>query len=186
MQFVELNRSPRGWLRGLRLSSTALLWAPLIYIVNATFDERLSASDTVDEHRDASLWRIVRFIAWLTLIGMFLKLFVLPTSISWWNSQSWTDVLDVYIMPNTVHPWHLAASINAVLALAGYHFLIHRASVRLRRGVWTADFVRRWLRVLTFSRGIISLYTIAVGIYLTFQAAQFINFPKFSFDPFPW
>ncbi|MAD80933.1 MAG: hypothetical protein CMJ50_08845 [Planctomycetaceae bacterium] len=88
MQFVELNRSPRGWLRGLRLSSTALLWAPLIYIVNATFDERLSASDTVDEHRDASLWRIVRFIAWL--------------------------------------------------------------------------------------------------IYLTFQAAQFINFPKFSFDPFPW
>ena len=50
----------------------------------------------------------------------------------------------------------------------------------------TADHVEKGIRMFVFLRGFVSIYTISIGIYLTFKAAEKLNLPEWSGNYFPW
>jgi hypothetical protein len=175
-----------AYLYRLSLKSTALIWLPLVYVVHITFDGSVKLSVQLEEMRQSALWKILRILSWVTLVLLAAKIVILPTIIDWWNSQLWTKVLDVYVMPNVIHPWHLATGLNSVIALLGFYYFIDRAPLRLSEGIWTETKVLRGLQVFTFVRGTISIYTILVGLYLTVSAARSMNWPAWSGRIVPW
>jgi hypothetical protein len=168
------------------LKSTALLWLPLLYVVKVTFDEALTLEARLREIRISAIWKLIRVLAWITIFLFGLKLAVLPQVIGWWNDQRWAKVLNVYVMPNIIHPWHIAAFANALIALIGYYVILERAPRLLHDGVWSARTVEKTLRVFTFIRTFLSIYTIVVLIYLTVIAAITMHWPEVSVKPFPW
>lgn len=174
------------YLYRLSLKSTALVWLPLVYVVHATFDETVKLSVQLDEIRRSALWKLIRILSWVTLALLAWKIFILPNVIELWNAQSWTRILNVYVMPDVIHPWHLAAGLNSAIALIGFYYFLDRAPRRLREGIWTESKVLHGLQTFTFVRGTISIYTIFVGLYLTVVAAQFTNWPAWSGKIVPW
>lgn len=175
-----------GWTYRFSLKSTALLWAPLLYVVESTFNESLPLNTKLQELRVSSVWRLMRIFSWGTLCLFTLKVLILPQVIAWWNAQPWSSVLNVYVMPNEVHTWHIAAALNSVLALLGYYLFIERAPRHLSAGAWSTLFVENVLKCFTFVRGLLSIYTIAVGIFLTVVAASSMNWPRWTGRIFPW
>jgi hypothetical protein len=96
-----------AYLYRFSLKSTALIWLPLVYVVRTTYDHTLSLPTQLEEMREAALWKLIRFISWFTLALLAAKIVILPNAIDWWNSQTWTKVFNVYVMPNEIHTWHL-------------------------------------------------------------------------------
>jgi hypothetical protein len=170
----------------LSLKSTALIWLPLVYVVYTTFDRSVALSVQLEEMRESALWKLTRLLAWVTLALLISKITVLPTSIEWWNSQSWAKVLNVYVMPNEIHPWHIATGLNAAITLLGFFYFLDRAPRRIREGIWSESTVLRAVQVFTLTRGLISIYTILVGLYLTVIAARAMNWPLWSGKLVPW
>jgi len=84
-----------------------------------------------------------------------------------------------------IHLWHVATGINSLIALAGYYYFLEPAPRNLLRGVWTEHVITRGLRTFTFVRGLISIYTIFVGILLTISAASFVRWPEWSWQFLP-
>lgn len=175
-----------AYLYRLSLKSTAIIWLPLVYIVHATFDQTIRLPVQLGEMRRSALWKLIRFLSWLTLALLAWKIFVLPNVIELWNSQSWTKVLNVYVMPNEIHPWHVATGLNSAIALIGFYYFLDRAPRRLREGIWNESTVLHGVQIFTFIRGAISIYTIFVGLLLTVRAAQFMHWPTWSGKLVPW
>lgn len=175
-----------GYLYRLSLKSTALIWLPLLYVVRTTFDETLTLRTRLEEIRESALWKLIRLISWLTLALLTAKIVVLPAVIDWWNLQRWTQILNVYVMPNQIHTWHIAAGLNSLVALAGYFFFLERAPRYMLDGAWTERTVALGLQTFRFVRVVISTYTISVGLYLTFVAARSMKWPSWSGEVVPW
>ena len=175
-----------AYLYRLSLKSTALVWLPLVYVVQTAFDKTVPVAVQLEEIRESGLWKLTRMLAWLTLALLALKIVILPTVIDWWNSQPWTRVLNVYVMPNEIHPWHIATGLNAVITLLGFYYFLDRAPRRIREGVWNGSTILNAVQAFTLTRGIISIYTIIVGLYLTVIAARSMNWPLWSGRLFPW
>ncbi|MHC4404563.1 MAG: hypothetical protein ACYTG0_33325 [Planctomycetota bacterium] len=174
-----------AWMYRFGLKSTALLWVPLLYVSKSTFRTDLPQELRIALLRDSALWKLIRIVAWLT-IGLFaLKVFVLPQVIDWWNSQAWAHVLNVYVMPQTIHMWHLAGVANAAIALTTYYLLIDPAPRMLETGAWQYRQVEWKIQVFTFVRGVISIYTITTGLYLTLNAVRRMPLPVLNFDLWP-
>jgi hypothetical protein len=175
-----------AYLYRLSLKSTALVWLPLVYVVRATFDNTVKLSVQLDEIRRSALWKLIRILAWITLALLAWKILILPNAIELWNSQPWTRILNVYVMPDEIHPWHLATGLNAAITLFGFYYFLDRAPRRLREGIWNESPVLRGVQIFTFIRGTISIYTIFVGLLLTVRAAQSMNWPAWSGKLIPW
>ncbi len=175
-----------GWMYRFSLKSTALLWAPLLHVVKSTFDESLPLDMKLQELCVSSVWRLIRIFSWVTLFLLSLKVVILPQVIGWWNAQPWSSVLNVYVMPNEIHTWHIVAAANSVFALVGYYLFIERASRHLSAGAWSSAFVANVLQGFTFVRGFLSIYTITVGVYLTVIAAFAMDWPRWTGRIFPW
>jgi hypothetical protein len=170
----------------LSLKSTALLWYPLIFVIDSAYDSRQSVSSRVDEFRRSAIWKLTRMVSWLSLVLFALKLLVLPHMIDWWNARAWTPILNVWLMPLVIHPWHIAIALNAALALAMYYFVIEPAPRMLEQAIWKPETLGTGLRVFLIARGILSYYTIAVGIYLTVYAVSKMHGLRWASNLFPW
>lgn len=96
-------------------------------MVRTTYDRTLSLPAQLEEMRQAAIWKIIRGISWVTLALLAAKIVILPTVIDWWNSQMWTKVLTVYVMPNMIHPWRVATGLNSMIALCGYYYFLDPA-----------------------------------------------------------
>jgi hypothetical protein len=112
------------------LKSTALIWLPLVYVVRTTYNRTLSLPAQLEEMRQAAIWKIIRGISWVTLALLAAKIVILPTVIDWWNSKMWTKVLNVYVIPNMIHPWRVATGLNSMIALCGYYYFLDGASLQ--------------------------------------------------------
>ena len=167
------------------LKTTALIWIPLIYVAYSAYHQKLSLHGQLGEIRYSPLWKIVRGVAWVSLLLFCFKLLILPLIIDWWNNQDWARVINIYVMPNIIHPWHIAATLNGLITLLTHYYFFDRAPIRLNEGVWSDRFVVIGLQTFTFVRGIISIYTISVGIWLTVVAAMSMKWPEWSSDFLP-
>ena len=166
-----------AWMYRFALKSTALLWLPLIYVAKSSFRKDLPLELRISIMRNSAIWILIRGFAWLTIAAMSFKVLILPEFIELWNAQSWSRILNVYVMPNTIHMWHITATVNAAIALATYYLLIDPAPEMLNRLIWSAEATERKIELITFIRGIFSLYTIMIGIYLTIQAIPELPLP---------
>lgn len=168
------------------IKATAVVWLPLIYTVHITYDETRPLKMRIEDIRLSALWKLIRAISWGIVLFLVVKVVVLQHVIIWWNSIPGKDVLNVYVMPEVIHPWHIASGLNAVIALLGYYLFIDRAPSYLESRHWSASKVKRGLQIFTFIRGLISMYTITVGVYLTLVAAKTMSWPRWSGTLFPW
>jgi hypothetical protein len=170
----------------LSLKSTALIWLPLVYVVRKSYDQTLSLSTQLNELRQSALWKTIRIVSWAVIALLLAKILILPTIIDWWDSHTWAKVLNVYVMPNVIHPWHVGAGLNAAIALLGYYFFLDPAPRRIMEGIWSESAVRNGLQAFQLLRGLISLYTISVGVYLTLIATSSMHWPAWSWKIIPW
>jgi hypothetical protein len=175
-----------AYLYRLSLKSTAIVWLPLLYVVHTAFDENVNLSVQLDEMRQSALWRLIRAISWMTLVLLAAKVAILPTIIDVWDSQPWASVVNVYVMPNKIHPWHVATGLNSAISLFGFYYFVDRAPRRMVEGIWSTSGVLHLLQAFTLVRGLISIYTISVGLYLTVAAAESMRWPVWSWKFVPW
>jgi hypothetical protein len=164
------------------IKSTAILWLPLLFIPNEVFS---IGSGLKTEHRNA--WSsLTRNYSLCVLALFFGKVFLLPTVIDWWNTLPFTKVLNVWVMPNVIHPWHIASVFLAVMNLGSYYFFFDPAPRNLEEGTWSPSFVENTFVAIKFVTATVSIYTIWVGIYLTWKAVLVAKYPEFDWRLFPW
>ncbi len=167
------------------LKSTSFLWLPLVYVVNETFDDSISIKGKLKILNDSSIEKLKKYVSWVTIVVMAFKIILLPRIIIWWNSNSWSELLNVYIMPNEIHPWHIAATLNALVTIIGFYLFFEKASLYLEEGKWDESQVKKMYNFFCFIRGIISIYTISIGLYLTINVVISGPLPSFSFNLCP-
>jgi hypothetical protein len=164
------------------LKSTAFLWLPLLFIP--------SKDDSIEKHlkneRKSALARLSRSYSSLVIAFFIAKVFLLPQVIDWWNNLPTSKILNVWVMPEKLHQWHIAGAVGAGLNLVGFFFFYDQAPQKLRSGTWSETFVKNVAVSLKFVINSISIYTILVGIYLTWNAIDFVKFPEIDWNPFPW
>ena len=166
------------------LKSTTLLWLPLIYVVQETYTEK-SASLRLVDLRDSAISKIRRVVSWLVLGGLAYKFAILPQVSTWWAAQPWTPVINVFLMPETLHLWHVATGLNAAVALGSYYLYFERAPRFIEDGAWSEATARRVMNALLWVHFVISTYTISAGLVLTWRAAFKLNVPPWSTELFP-
>lgn len=167
------------------VKSTAIFWLPLLWVSYKTFDNKISIEFKLKEAKTCATTKPMLLFSSCVICLFAVKLIVLPSVIEQWNSLKIASILNVYIMPNTIHTWHCVSVFNAALALLLYYKLIDVAPRRLRSGVWKPDCVRSWYRGLTIVSGCCSMYTIFIGLLLTWRASGLIAWPNFDFRILP-
>lgn len=166
----------------LSLKSTAILWLPLLLIP--------SENDSIGKHlkneRKSALSKLSRSYSSLVISLFIAKVFLLPQVIDWWNNLPTSKILNVWVMPEKLHPWHIAGAVGAGLNLVGYLFFYDQAPQKLQSGTWSETFVKNVAVSLKFVINSILIYTIPAAIYITWKAIDFVKLPKFHWNPFPW
>ncbi len=168
------------------LKSTAIVWLPMIFTIQRPLDENTPVIERLNDPNTQSLSKLVRIFSAIILILFVSKLFILPNIIGWWNSLPTSAILNVFVMPNKIHPWHIAAVTNSLITIFSYIFLFSPATHYVESGKWSESFVNKWYQILGLVRGTLSTYSIIVGIYLVSAATVNSQWPDFDWDPFPW
>ncbi len=174
-----------GLLYRFSLKATSIVWLPLLYVVKDATRKDLHITDELKIIRGSAQWKLIRLFSWAVIALVSAKILVLPSVVEWWNTKPWAAILNVYVMPGTVHAWHLAALINAALALFTYYMYFDKAPIYIQRRAWRPEVVERNLRIVRVIRAFISMYTITVGVYLTILAARTMPLPSFSWRIWP-
>jgi hypothetical protein len=164
------------------LKSTAFLWLPFLFIP----DEKFSIDGGLEIERVDAWSKLMRIVSYGVLTSFFAKVFLLPTVIDSWNSLPFAAVLNVWVMPKVIHPWHWAGVFLAVMNLGSYYFFFDKAPRNLKEGTWSLKFVENIFVAIKFFTAAVSIYTIGVGIYLTWQAVLVAKYPEFDWRLFPW
>jgi len=174
-----------AWLYRFSLKSTSLIWFPLVYVSHKTFRRDMCIELHIDIFKDSAVQKLSRAIAWLTIFLFLIKILLLPQFIETWNQLPWTKILNVYIMPNRIHLWHLVAFANAVFAQVFYFFLVDPFAKMLEKGMWKKEVILRVVKFYIFFSSLLSIYTIFIGIYLTVKASRDMEFPVFDLSLWP-
>ncbi len=161
------------------VKSSAIVWLPLIFGYK-NYNEKFVIEERVDEICNSAWFKLKRCIAVGILIGILIKLVVVQQYIEWWNSLALANILNVFVMPGKLHVWHIASVFNAALALFVYYFVADRAESKIKYERWSVDRVQKIFRYSSFFSGVLSFYTIAVGLVLVVSAA--LKIPGIDFD----
>ena len=169
----------------LSVKSTCYIWYPIIYIINDSFNNKISTKANLEIIKHSSLARITRFVSWL-VVGVFAwKMLVLPSIVEFWNSTSIAGVINIFITPNELYIWQIVSAGNSILNLACFYYFFDRAPILIKDGILTEETLAIRLRAFKFIRGMLSLYTISVMLYLTITAAKLLAMPRLSSQLWP-
>jgi len=169
------------------IKGTFVLYAPLVYIVWSAFYPTIPLKARLEEVRDGSYFRLMRWLSAGVIVLFLVKLYVHVawTELSRWWTAYVPEVVSVYVAPLEIPLWQLAALLNAVLAFALLWFC-EAALRRLEHGAWSPVTVERVLQVLSVVRGVIALYTIACTVYISVREARLAGKVKVVWELFPW
>lgn len=176
-----------SWLVGaamlrLSLKGTAIVWLPILYAYQR-FGLGLPIRRRVLEMRAGAFWRLLRWLSWGILACIAAKLLILPAHVDAWNALAWAEQLNVFVMPSELHLWHVAGGANALLYLAAYYLYFEPAPGRMDDGVVKPRTVERVWTGFMLARTALSLVTVGLGIWLTWQTVQ-ANPPSVTW--WPW
>ena len=171
------------------MKSTAIVYTPLLWLVWSTFRKMPDIAAGLRRLRGGDLTKVVVFYSFI-VIGGFVVKFILMVKwdnfAAWWNSTPLTDFLSIYVAPAEIPLWQLAAFINAFWAI-GIFIFAGEALWGMDSGTpWSPKRVEFVLRVSSFGRCVLTLYTITCTVYLTVQEASSWNFPTLGTKLFPW
>jgi len=178
------------WLRW-SVKSTALIWLPLIYLASRAPRTLASATEAIREERASALAALLRLLAWFSLAFFLWRAVVFPSTAAWWEAQDWAKPLLVFILPlgteaQELHLWHLASGVSAFLTLVTYYLLWER---RGRVDATATEITPGITKLYTgyfWTRGAISIYSIACGLWFAYLGVQLIDLPDLSGCVFPW
>lgn len=171
------------------MKATAIVYTPFLWLAWATFRKMPDISAALKRIRESDLTRVVVIYSILVITGFAVKFILMikwSNFAAWWNTTPLTDFLAIYVAPAEIPLWQLTALINAFWAIAVFVF-VYEARLRIEAGEpWSTKAVESFLRVSSFGRCLLSLYTITCTGYLTVQAAKTWNLPVIGTRLFPW
>jgi hypothetical protein len=167
------------------IKSTAIFWLPLIWIVvqSRSPDIFTRLAVVARSYKGRMMFGYSIFVAGAFLVKLTLLF-------GFWRFPSFAGPLGTagtqLIDPVRLPLWQAAAAFNAVLA--SVYFV--QADVHLhQRGsaeAWTEQWLKREYGVVTATRCVISLYTIACTFYIAIDVAWNMQWPTIQVVPFPW
>lgn len=169
------------------LKGAALIYSPLIWIVRGAMARPLRIH--LQDVARLAYYRIPRWFALFVLTLLAVKVYIYSA----WSdfAPSWRTIpghrlLDAVVMPEAFPPWQIASVINAILAWALY-LVADWAVARWDRGPWINEkLIEVTLRWLALVRGVLSVYTIACGIYLAASLSGRFDLPPMGTCILPW
>ena len=178
-----------AFLYRLSVKATSLIYSPLIYVVHSSY-----LRDPYEMLRDVhelALHRRMRIYSGFVLLMFASKLYLY---VSWyqlsdrWQSIPSIEMINAFVVPDAVAPWHLAAVINALLTwflffYADYIVTRHRRSPeKAVDRLWVGNF----FGTIWFVRGILSVYTISCVLYISASLLPTVHWPPLGPSLFPW
>lgn len=178
------------WVRW-SVKSTALIWLPLVCLALRAPKGPEGTAAALREERASALAALVRGIAWFSLAFFLWRALIFPSTLHWWAAQDWAAPLLVFILPlgtdaRSLHLWHVASGLGAVVTLAGYYLLWERYGRRADVSAPVPSPVATAYRGLYWLRAAISVYSILCGFYFAAQGARLITLPRIDWCPLPW
>ncbi|MDF1789589.1 MAG: hypothetical protein P1U82_27250 [Verrucomicrobiales bacterium] len=173
----------------LSLKSTTLVYGPIIYLVQTSL--RRDTLDILIDIRDLALSRILRLYATLIILLFIGKVYLY---MSWarvatkWDSIPGVEVVDAYVLPTHIAPWHVASVVNAVIAWGLFFLADFALSSEQRRGCLVGNRMAfgNAIAIVLLCRGLLSLYTIACVLYISAALLPEIQWPPLGPKIFPW
>ncbi len=171
------------------LKATSIIYSPLVLVAMTTFRriddvrKELLLFVRSDLTRLAAAYSVVIIIAFLAKIVLMMTV---AAFVDWWNEHPAFQFLAIYVAPAEVPPWQVTSFVNAWLCL-GVFFFARAALLHIETGVpWSENMIKGILRVTTFFRWTLTIYTILCTGYITLQAAQNWDLPRLGTKIFPW
>lgn len=167
------------WLRW-SVKSTAVIWLPIIYLASRMPRGAEATTLAIQEERPSGTAKLIRVTAWLALAFFLWRALIFPSSHDWWQTQDWAAPFLVFILPLGTPPtelnlWHIASGLNAILTLAAF-FLVWEKHGRIgptARPV--TDGARLFYQGYFWLRGLLSIYTVACGLYFAWRATEYLR-----------
>ena len=102
------------------------------------------------------------------------------------NDTPAADLLNAYLAPLEMPRWHIAAAINSVLAWVLF-FMADSAVARYQREVPVNEVrLNVLVRSMALIRGVLTLYTVATGLYIAASLVEKWGLPPIGKKWFPW
>lgn len=171
------------------VKGTALIYSPLIYIVATSFSD--DTTNKLLDIKELAVHRLVRIYSVFVILIFVAKIYLFS---AWshlsgiWNKIPAVDLVNAYVVPEAIPPWHIVALLNACLTWLVF-FCADYMLARLNRNVGSASvprYVTQSIQWIWFVRGLMSLYTIACALYITASMVPQVDWPPLGPRPFPW
>lgn len=169
------------------VKGTTLFFSPFIYMVHTSFAG--NPEDLFQDIKDLAYQKLMRAYAAVVLLISAVKLYVMVT----WESLAaqWKQIpgeqfLSSYFVPESFQYWQIASVINAILTWVVF-LMADFALSRLKR---ESKIIPGWIsglcQTMWFVRGALSLYSIAIVLYITMELTPKVNWPPIEHKLFPW
>ena len=173
----------------LAVKGTALIYSPLIYIVHGSLGSPIE--QLLRDIRDIAIHRAMRIYAAFVLVVFAAKFYLY---VSWnqlaenWNAIPGVDIINAYLLPEEVAPWHIASCSIAALTWATFFYVDFVLSRQSRTSGDSA--IPLWsgyaIQLVWMFRGILSLYSICCVMYITVSLLPEVEWPPLGSNLCPW
>ena len=169
------------------LKGSSLIYSPLLWVANSLSNKDLWVQ--IDEILHLKINKIIRVYSLIILLFLFSKAFFSTL----WNSflvslPSINDrvLMEAFIVPNSFPYWQIASGINASLAwvlliVLDYAWLKHQRAAHVSVRIYSVI-----IKIFSFIRTVLSIYTIAITIYIAVTLYGYIELPQIENKWFPW
>jgi len=168
------------------LKSTAIIWAPLIYMSGGIYDKTLSITDKLQLIKDSRIWSFAYIYSLAIIVLIFSKVMVFDVWYSVESQHSSIAIFNAYTTPGQLHVWHIASLFNALLTVGFMWFFLDKTYLLVKEGRVDPVVVKKKLAFFLIVRGLVSYYTIVVGLYIAIDLVLKSRLPNFSGKVFPW
>jgi hypothetical protein len=178
-----------AFLYRLSLKGTAIVWAPLLWIV-PKLAPKASVLTRMKLLNQSSRGRVTAFVSVCTIVGFVAKILTYQGQFALSRLTPEGDLgrlAQDYVAPNILPAWQIASVINAVVALAMFLWAGDQI-IRLQDPAYadrqsSGDGI---LRTTSILRAVLSLYTSSCLVYLAIVRAQMFQLPPLGSKLFPW
>ncbi|MEH2492151.1 hypothetical protein [Bradyrhizobium sp. AZCC 2230] len=170
------------------IKSTALIWSPLLWIFRP-LQAKEAAGHFAEGIVTLTKYKLSRAYSTIVLVILGFKICILLT---WTSFKSFLEALygwsliSHYLVPEAIPGWHVAAAANAVISWV-ILFRAEKYLLDVRIGAPSSpERIRRFFVISFIFRNLLSAYTVACTLYLTFELAGRTDLSKIRIIGFPW
>lgn len=184
LMFIYLPASLYRW----SIKSTSLIWSPLLWAFRP-IQINEDALQLAKRIQFLTIYKISRIYSAVVLILFSAKLYLI---VAWASIRApferlpgW-DTIAHYLVPEAIPGWHVAAAINAALTWLIF-FKAERYTFDSSMSANAPDSGMRNFFASSFAiRNLLTIYTTACTIYITFSLVGAIDISKVRVIGFPW